>query len=201
MDKKTFCMTIIGTAGLLAMGGPALADVSALAESCDSCHGAGNLGAEHGVPTIAGLSEYYHADQLYFYRDSERPCKDATSSTGETTNMCAVAADLSDDQIDELAAHYAAMPFPAAAQEFDAGLAATGQEIHDRDCEVCHTDGGSNIEDDAGILAGQWMGYLDATLAEYRSGDREQPEPMKKKVDALSDDDVKALINFYASQQ
>lgn len=201
MDKKLISMTMMATAALLGLGGVALADVATTAQTCDGCHGAGNLGAEHGVPTIAGLSEYYHSDQLYFYREKGRPCNDVTSSGGETTNMCAVTENLSDEEIDELAAHYAAMPFKPAKQDFDAALAAAGKAIHDRDCEVCHTEGGSNVEDDAGILAGQWMGYLQTVMAEYRSGEREQAEPMKKKVDALSDDDVKALLNYYASQQ
>ena len=73
--------------------------------------------------------------------------------------------------------------------------------IHERDCAVCHTDGGSNAEDDSGILAGQPMGYLEMMLAEYRATERDQPEPMQKKIAGLSDDDVKALVNYYASQQ
>ena len=120
---------------------------------------------------------------------------------GTTTNMCAAVADLSDDDIDEIAAHYAAMPFVAVKQEFDAALAAAGQAIHERDCAVCHTDGGSNAADDAGILAGQSMAYMEATFAQYGSGERSQPDPMKKKMAGLSDDDVNALLHYYASQQ
>ena len=45
------------------------------------------------------------------------------------------------------------------------------------------------------------MGYLKDTFAEYRSGEREQPKKMEEKLSALSDDDIKALVNFYASQQ
>ena len=115
--------------------------------------------------------------------------------------MCAVAADLSDEMIDEIAAHYAALPFVAAKQEFDAGLAAAGKAVHEAECDRCHSEGGSNPEDEAGILAGQQMGYLMDTFAEYRAGEREQPQKMEEKVNALSDDDVKALVHYYASQQ
>ena len=45
------------------------------------------------------------------------------------------------------------------------------------------------------------MGYLEATFAEYGSGARIQDKKMKEKMDALSADDVKALIHYYASQQ
>jgi cytochrome c553 len=33
------------------------------------------------------------------------------------------------------------------------------------------------------------------------AGEREQPKKMQEKMDALSADDVKALVHFYASQQ
>lgn len=196
MNKRNTWVTVIATAAWLGFCGAAAADVAEIVKSCDGCHtGNGDL------PAIAGLSEFYQSDQLYFYRDEERPCIDTPDASGETTNMCAVAADLSDDQIDEIAAHYAAMPFVAAKQDFDATLAAAGNEIHDRDCAVCHSDGGSNVADDSGILAGQPMGYLKMTFDQYRAGEREQPDPMKKKVTALSDDDVNALLHYYASQQ
>lgn len=201
MDKRKTCVTVIATTAWICFAGTAVADVDAVLKTCESCHGEGSLEAGSDMPAIAGLSEFYHADQLYFYRDEERPCADATSAGGETTNMCAVAADLGDDQIDDIAAHYAALPFVAVKQDFDATLAAAGNEIHDRDCAMCHSDGGSNAGDDSGILAGQSMGYLKMTFAEYRAGERAQPDPMKKKLDVLSDDDVKALLNYYASQQ
>ncbi len=196
MNTKKTWITEIAIAAGLCFCGAAMADVATLAKTCDGCHG-----ADASMPAIAGLSEFYHADQLFFYRDEERPCADATSAGGETTNMCAVAADLSDEEIEEIAAHYAAMPFAPAKQKFDAALAATGQAIHERDCEVCHTEGGSNAADDSSILAGQSMAYMEMTFGQYGAGEREQPDPMKKKIDTLSDDDVKALLHYYASQQ
>jgi len=201
LNNRKTCATVITTAAWLCLSGAALADMEATLKTCDGCHGADSTGAEKNFPSIAGLSEFYHADQLYFYRDEERPCEDASNASGEVTNMCALTADLSDDDIDAVAAHYAAQPFVAAQQEFDATLAAAGQQIHDRVCDSCHSDGGSNVEDDSGILAGQWMGYMKSTLAQYRAGEREQPEKMKEKLDALSGDDVKALLHYYASQQ
>lgn len=189
---------ILASALAIGLAGTAAADVDTIAAACAACHGDNGVSQDAAIPTIAGLSEFYHADQLYFYRDGDRPCGQENAD-GQT--MCTVAADLSDDDVDAVAAHFAAMAFAPAQQEFDAELAAAGEIIHERDCGICHSDGGSNADDDASILAGQWAGYLEHTFASYRSGEREMPAPMKKKIDALSDEDVKALVNFYASRQ
>ena len=201
MDNRKFCMTVLASTALLGFGIAARADVAATAETCNECHGVASMGAEHGVPNIAGLSEFYHADQLYFYQEGERPCVDIEAPDGTTTNMCEIVADMSEDDMGAIAAHYAEMPFEPAQQAFDTALAAKGQEIHDRDCERCHTEGGANIDDDAGILAGQWMPYMDMVFKMYMSGERAQDDQMKKKMDPLSEDDLTALLHYYASQQ
>ena len=125
----------------------------------------------------------------------------ASASPRLATSMCAVTADLSDDMIDEVAAYYAGLPFVAAKQDFDAALAEAGKALHDAECDRCHSEGGSNPEDEASILAGQQIGYLMDTFAEYRSGEREQPKKMAEKLDPLSDADIEALVHYYASQQ
>lgn len=180
-------------------------ELDAVVEDCNGCHGDDGVSQWTDVPTIAGIPEYVHSDSLYFFRDNERPCSESEYRQGDTgraaTTMCAVTAELSDDVIDEVAAYYAALPFVAAPQEFDAGLAAAGKAVHDAQCDRCHSDGGGNPDDEASILAGQWMGYLETTFAEYASGDREQPKKMQEKMDALSDEDVKALLHYYVSQQ
>ena len=157
------------------------------------------------MPTIAGIDAYVHSEALLAYRDNARPCADSDYRSGDTgraaTNMCKVAAELTDEDIAALSEHYAGLEFVPAAQEFSAELADAGKVIHDRACAFCHTDGGSNPQAEASILAGQWMGYLERTFAEYRSGDRDQTTVMKMAIDALSEDDVTALVHYYASQQ
>ena len=202
--KRLISIAISLTLGLFASVSMA-GDLESVVENCNGCHGDNGVSQWTDVPTIAGVPEFVHADALYIFRDEARPCTESKYRQGDTsraaTTMCAVAADLSDEMIDEIAAHYAALPFVAAKQEFDADLAAAGKAVHDAECDRCHSEGGSNPEDEAGILAGQWIGYLEDTFAEYRAGEREQPKKMEEKVNALSDDDVKALVHYYASQQ
>lgn len=184
---------------------PAAADLDAVVENCNGCHGDDGVSQWTDVPTIAGVPEFVQSDALYIYRDGDRPCAETEYKQGDTsraaTTMCDVAGALDDDTIDEIAAYYAGLPFVAAKQDFDADLAAAGKAIHDEACDRCHSEGGSNPDDEAGILAGQWIGYLEATFAQYASGDREQPKKMEEKLAALSADDVKALVHYYASQQ
>ncbi len=190
---------------LLAASLSGAADVDSLMQGCNDCHGNNGVSQWTDVPTIAGVAEFVHSDALYIYRDQERPCPDSKYRQGDTgraaISMCDVTQDLGDDDIDAIAAAYAELPYVAAKQEFDAGLAATGEAVHDEHCDRCHSDGGMNVEDEAGMLGGQWMGYMETTFAEYAAGEREQPAKMKEKMDLLSADDVTALLHYYASQQ
>jgi len=193
-------------AAALTFGAAAQADVGELVKECDSCHGADGVSTDAHIPTIAGFSEFVFEEYMYQYQDEARPCREVEYLSGDKkgtkTSMCAEAAELSEEQISELTAYYAGKEFKAATQEFDAALAAEGANIHKRDCEKCHTDGGSYAGDDAGLLAGQWKGYLEQVFADYAAGDRSMMEDkMKEKVGALDEASMKALIHFYASQQ
>ena len=115
--------------------------------------------------------------------------------------MCAVAAELSEDDIDALAAAYAEMGWTKVKQDFDADLAAAGKALHESACDRCHSEAGTNADDEASMLGGQQMGYLRNMMAQFRDGSREQPSKMKEKTDPLSDDDVEALVNYYGSIQ
>ena len=180
-------------------------DLDAMMDGCNGCHGDNGVSQWGDVPTISGIDAFTHADALYVYRDAGRPCAESEYRQGDTsrpaTTMCAIAAEMSDDDIDAIADAYAELPFVAAVQDFDAALADAGAAIHDAECDKCHSDGGSNVEDEASIIAGQWIPYLEQAFADYASGDRLQDKKMKEKMDPLSADDVKALIHYYASQQ
>jgi len=139
------------------------------------------------------------------YRDKKRACVETKYRAGDTkrpkTTMCAVAAKLSADDTMKVVKDLSGEPFVKARQKFDAAKAATGKKIHGTQCEKCHSEGGGSADDDAGILAGQWMPYLKQTLADMMGGKRPNPEKMKVKTDPLKPDDVEALLHYYASQQ
>ena len=66
-------------------------------------------------------------------------------------------------------------------------------------CEKCHSDGATQAKDDAGMMAGQWIPYLTQAIEEFQDGKRPIPKKMKAKLNEVSPEDIKALIQFYGS--
>ena len=185
---------------------PAGAEVTGISDECDRCHGAGGVSTESDVPSIAGISPFILEEYMFEYRDSARTCRESKYRTGDleqpATDMCAVADGLSESDVTAIAEFYGGEEFVAAKQSFDADKAAAGASLHKKHCRKCHADGGSYADDDASILAGQWMPYLEQVFADYGAGDRNMlDDKMKEKVGALSDEESEALIHFYGSQQ
>jgi cytochrome subunit of sulfide dehydrogenase len=192
---------LVAAAFLWASSGALATDAAACAE----CHGKDGASTESDVPVIGGVSEQYLVDSMSAYRDSKRPCPKTAYRAGDRkrpkTDMCEIAGKLSAEDTAKIAKDLAAKPFVKAKQPFDAAKAATGNKVHGTSCEKCHSEGGSLAEDEAGILAGQWMPYLKETFAQYAKGARPQPEKMKVKFNALKPEEQEALLHYYASQQ
>ncbi len=165
--------------------------------SCEGCHGAGGVSQQPSIPTIAGISAAVHADALIMYQEGALPCQGSPLRVA----MCASVEGMSGARIEELAEHYAALEFVPAKQDFDAAKAAAGQGVHQQSCELCHSTGGSDPADDAGILAGQWMPYLRLVMEEYARGEREQSPVMEGMIKQLTAEQTEALLHYYASQQ
>ncbi len=188
------------------LASPAVAaDVANLAKPCEDCHGKNGVSQSDDVPTIAGISAPVHGDFLLAYKEKSRPCRSSKYRQGDTsrpeTDMCAIAAKLSAADIEALAGHFAALPFVPAKQSFDATKAAAGKALHARDCAKCHTDGGRNPDDDASILGGQHLKYLQQALSDLRSGDREASKKMAEKLSKWTDADAESAAHYYASQE
>jgi cytochrome c553 len=81
----------------------------------------------------------------------------------------------------------------------DAGDPAKAQSIAGQVCAACHgADGNSPLAMNPS-LAGQHAGYLLKQLKEFKSGARNNPVMMAM-VANLSDDDMRSLAAYYASQ-
>lgn len=165
----------------------------ALAFTCAGCHGTDGSSVGPSSPSIAGMDPEVFVDAMQAYKADQR----------NATIMNRIAKGYSDEQIKGMSWFFAKQPLQLQPQEFDQQQAKLGADLHKEYCEKCHSEGGR--ESDAGILAGQWMPYLDYSMVDFIEARRAYPRKMKRKVDAVlkdhGDKATSALIHFYGSQQ
>jgi cytochrome c553 len=143
--------------------------------TCAACHGPDGNSVNAEWPSLAGQNGLYTQRQLEAYRKDEK-------ETGSRSNvlMSGMAKGLSDEDIADLAAYYAAQT--PARLTADPTLVARGQKIYrggDAEagvsaCIACHgpTGHGNPL---AGYprIAGQHATYIVTTLKEYAAGARQ----------------------------
>jgi cytochrome subunit of sulfide dehydrogenase len=169
---------------------------------CALCHGSAGPSPFPGVPTIHGLPPGVIENALYKYRARLRPCrKSECTEDGRCPDMdmCDIVAAMSDEEMDRLAHWYAAQPFANHQDPYDPALAAQGRALHERYCEVCHTNFGSHPLDDASMLRGQRKVYLRNALGDFQQSRRSSGlEAMNARVRSFSDEELDALAEFYS---
>lgn len=191
--KKSLAM-LVGSAMLLGSSQlMATPTASMLADTCAGCHGTDGVSTGPAGPTIAGKSAAYLSDVLKAYKEGTR----------HSTIMQRIAKGYTDEEIDLIAGHYAGLKWVSMAgeQKFDSAKIAQGEKLYGKNCGKCHDENGALADDDAGLLAGQWLPYLQYTMADFKDGRSEMPKKMAKKVKKLSDDEIEALLQFFASQK
>ncbi len=186
-------MTLLPGAAMAAAPAAAGPSAEALAFTCAGCHGTDGSSAGPSIPSIAGMDPEVFIDVMRAYQSDQH----------NSTIMNRIAKGYSDAQIEGMAWFFARQRLHLRPQPHDTALAARGAELHEKHCEKCHENGGR--PGDAGTLAGQWMPYLEYTMADFLAGKREWPRKMKRKVDAAIEEEgeqaVPALIHYYGSQQ
>jgi len=167
--------------------------------ACSRCHdAAGAAPTSAHIPGIAGQDEAYLKRALYEYRDDSR----------QSGFMEPVADDLSDAQIDRLAAYYSAMSPTLRRQrtssedrELGRRLAEQGDREHKIPaCNSCH---GRKRREDYPRLAGQSELYLKQQLIIWKEGGRnETPHGAMMSVVArrLTERQAAAAAAFFANQ-
>lgn len=171
-----------------------------LIATCNACHGANGVSTKPGVPSIAGASSTVQTATLKAFKSKARPCNKVAVPDGPD-DMCNVASKLSDADINALGDYYAKLAYTGLKQQTDAAKAAAGQALAAKNCEGCHSKGGSDPSDDAGILAGQPIAWLTSSINAYKAGTIPQQEKMmKEKLSRLSDTDIANLAQYYGSR-
>jgi cytochrome c553 len=159
------------------------------AEACVACHGAGGNAVLPGMPALAGMPAFYTHWQLIMFRDGRR--RDA--------QMAPFAANLTDVEMADLAAYYAAQAPRARQVEVDAVRAAAGRPLAERlYCGSCH---GPQLMGQGQVprVAGQDLEYLLRRMRGYNTKTTSDLDGMMTMVaQALSEEDIQNLAHFMA---
>jgi cytochrome c553 len=162
---------------------------------CAACHGADGNSLNPEWPSLASQHETYITSALQAFKKGTR----------QNVLMSGQATALSDQDIADLAAFFAAQPRqPKVA---DPALVRTGERLYrggNKDtaisaCIACHgPDGRGNAPAGYPAVAGQHASYTAAQLRAYRSGERSSdPNQMMRNVAArLTDTEIAAVASY-----
>ncbi len=187
------------SAALLALGTANAAGDAAAGQAksavCAACHGADGKALVPNYPNLAGQHASYISKQLTDYRDGNRV----------NALMTGQAANLTDEDILDLAAYYSSMdPIPGVAVEENLAL---GESIYRGGitsegvaaCIACHGPAGEGNPAAAyPLLAGQNVQYTIDQLTLWRAGERSNdPNNMMSSLShRLTDTEIAAVANY-----
>jgi cytochrome c553 len=202
----TFAGAALVWAGTVAAQAPAKPDAAkgqAIASQvCAACHNADGNSAIAANPKLAGqFYEYLHKQLANFKPQAGKKAE------RENAVMAGMVATLSDDDMKNVAAYFAAQKLkPATAK--DKELAALGQKIYRGGnlatgvaaCAGCHGPAGAGMPAQYPRISGQFAEYVEAQLRAFRAGARaNDPNGMMRTVAArMTDREIQAVSEYVA---
>lgn len=200
--KTLFAITatfaLLGSTAALAAGDATAGQQKSAA--CAACHGADGNSANGEWPKLAGQNTVYLVKQLQDFKAGRRA----------NPIMSGMAAPLSDQDMEDLAAYFSAQqPAPGKA---DPELVEKGKAIYLAGnlnsglaaCTACHgANGKGNPAAGFPAVSGQHAQYLDTQLKSFRTMQRgNDPGQMMRNIAAkMSDDEIKAVASFMQGLQ
>jgi len=188
------CSPLLGT-GARAEG--SVQEGATKAAPCTACHGPSGNSSNPLWPSLAGQHPLYVLRQLQAFK----------AGTRTDPVMSAMAAPLSDDDMQDLAAYFAAQT--PAGLEADPGKVSEGERLYrggDQKstiaaCAACHGPSGhGNPAASFPSIRGQHASYVVAQLKAYRSGNRKtdqaQNQMMRSVASGLSDSQIEAVASY-----
>ncbi len=208
----------------VAQGAIAAGDAAAGATKaavCGACHGADGNSMVATFPKLAGLGERYLLKQLTDIQawdlEADEVKKEVTGR--KVTEMTGQLAKMSKQDLEDLAAHFAAQTTQLSGSkkievQVNSGIKVDGLELGERTyragnpstgvpaCTGCHApDGKGNIPAGFPRLSGQHPEYIEKQLRAFRAGDRKNDGDqaiMRSIADKMSDAEITALANYIA---
>lgn len=200
MIKFSIFVTASALAATLLVGANAFAADAAAGKAksatCAGCHGVTGVSPNAQWPNLAGQSARYLASQLRAFKSKAR----------NNAQMAAMVAGLTETDMDNLAAYYAAQTPGTNVAKGDVSV---GEKLYRGGdaarqlpaCMSCHGPGGQGMPS-AGYpaVAGQHAAYSQAQLAAFKSGERAGGTAnMMNTISAkLSEADMKAVSEYMA---
>ncbi len=151
-----------------------------LSAMCGGCHGANGVSVDSATPSLAGQDAQYLVSATKSYR-----------TTRQNWGMQRYVSNLSDKDIDNIVAYYAAQQPKVGNQ-----IASSTQELAAK-CDRCHDQ--DNAAAPAPRMKGQDKDYLVMALRSYRDGKRESTT-MHNMSFPYSNAVIEGLASWYASQ-
>ncbi|HTH94527.1 MAG TPA: c-type cytochrome [Rhodocyclaceae bacterium] len=167
------------------------------ASVCAACHNADGNSTISANPRLSGQ----HYDYLL------KEMKDFKSSARANPVMAGMVANLSEDQMKDLSAWFAAQK-PAIDTAKNKATIAQGQKIYRAGnmntglpaCAACHGPAGAGIPSQYPRIAGQHSEYIETQLKAFRDGTRaNDPNKMMRTIALkMTDADIKAVSDYIA---
>jgi len=191
MNPRSAWLALSLTTAMLAVPAMSVAADAArgetLAYTCHGCHGIPNMMNAYPVykvPKLGGQHAAYLVVALKEYASQER----------NHSTMHSHAVTMSEQDMQDIAAYLSGQELTATGRAV--GTAPKASQT----CVACHGNDGIGILPEYPNLAGQHAQYLEHALQAYRGGQRKNAV-MAGMAGALTDQDIKELADYYASQR
>jgi cytochrome c553 len=194
MRMTKVAAAIAAIAMLAPQSGPPAARAAGAEEKaalCSACHGTEGRPADPSIPVLWGQNEGYIYLQLRDFKLGNR----------NSPVMGPVAASLEKQDMKDLAAYFAAKPWPRLDQPAaPADVAQHAEAIaNSAGCKGCHLAAwqGDSVTPRVG---GQGLSYLRTTMTQFRDGERKNNPWMVALLKTYSEADIAAMASYLAGQ-
>ena len=197
MNKWLVFATVFSLAGSLTQAQAAgdAAAGKAKSASCAGCHGADGNSVNPEWPSLAGQGDGYIAKQLHDFKDGKR----------ENATMAPMAAPLTDEDMQDLAAYYSSQSLKEGAAE--KSLVELGEKIYRGGnpssgvaaCIGCHAPtGAGNPAARFPALSGQHAKYVENQLNAFKSGARanDAGKMMRSVAAKMTEKEIQAVSSY-----
>lgn len=180
-------------AGMIAAATSGLAtaadDPAAKAAVCAACHGADGNSPTGDFPILAGQTSRYLYLQLKDYKEGRR----------KNPLMSPMAANLSKQDMWDLANYFSAQKQKPNGFKADAAKVARGRKVADDAlCPMCHL-GGFTGQNEVPKVAGQHQAYIQRQLLAFKTKERTNYADMNAYIRSIPDEDIEALSHYIAN--